>query len=336
MFDFLIVGAGLTGATIARILRDSGAVVRVVEKRDHIAGNCFDERIDGIWVNRYGGHIFHTNSKRVWDFVNRFMDWLPYEHRVKAFYQGRVYSFPPNKMTMQQIGANGNPADTYLKICDMFFAGYSFKQWGRTLEDLQLNVLSRIPIRDSWDDRYFSDRYQGMPAEGYTEMARRMLFGVPVELGCDYLTNRAELDKTAKRVIYTGPVDALYNYQLGKLEYRSLRFETEYHAQTFQGCPAINYTDYTPDYTRVIEWKYFGYREAGIKHSIVTWEYPQAGGDPYYPVNDKTNNNLFARYDALAKRDGIITAGRLGQYKYFDMDQAIGQGIQIARGLCNG
>lgn len=333
MNDFLIVGAGLTGATIARILTDAGASVRVVEKRRHVAGNCYDELVEGILVNRYGGHIFHTNSDRIWGFVRRFSDWTPYEHRVKAFYRGKMYTLPPNRMTVQQLGANGNAAQA---IRETLFAGYSFKQWGRKLDDLPRGVLARIPIRDNWDDRYYDDRHQAMPAEGYTKFVERMLWGVPVDLGVDYIEEQHQLGKTARRVVYTGPLDAMFDYCFGPLEYRSLRFETVHTTKDYQGCATVNYTDYEPAYTRVLEWKYFGHRHKGVSHSIISFEFPEAEGEPYYPVNTPENTNIYALYKQLADRYGLTVAGRLGRYQYLDMDQAIGGAMRVAEGLING
>lgn len=337
MYDFLIVGAGLTGATLAQQLTQAGASCFVVERRDHIAGNCYDTEIDGLMVNRYGGHIFHTNSSRVWEYVNHFAAWEPYEHRVKAHYRGTVYSFPPNKMTLQQLGLHGDEQHTQAVLLATFFAGYSFKQWGRPLSDIPNGIIKRIPIRDTWDDRYFTDKYQGLPVGGYTSMVERMLRDVDVSLQTDYLADRKVLNRLAKKVIYTGPLDALYDYDYGRLEYRSLHFDSQWiSANDYQGCATMNYTDYQPDFTRILEWRHFGHKPA-TGQTLITREYPQdydGRNEPYYPVNDNKNNDLHRQYAARADADGIIYAGRLGRYRYYDMDQAIAAGLKLAGELC--
>lgn len=328
MIDFLIVGAGITGATIAKLLTDAGAQCMVIDKRSHIGGNCYDEKMDDFYINRYGGHIFHTNNKKVWDFVNRFSDWIPYEHRVKAFYQGRTYSLPPNRLTLEQIGAGNEECGTDL-IRRMFFAGYSYKQWGVCLESLPAGVLARIPIRSDYDDRYFSDRYQAMPAAGYTGMIDRMLQGIAVQTGAEYPADSPK----AKRVIYTGSLDALYDYEYGRLPYRSLRWETEW-LQNGIGCATLNYTDFEPEYTRKMEWQYFGHRQKSRSQTAVTTEYPAAHDGTnarIYPINTAKNNAVHKKYSRRAERDGLLFAGRLATYRYLDMHQAIGNGMALVK-----
>ena len=334
MIEFLIVGAGLTGATIARTLTDNGKTCRVIDRRSHVAGNCYDEDWDGIRVNLYGGHIFHTNSARIWQFANRFTDWTPYEHRVKAMHQGVVYSFPPNRLTMQQLNLNGDERHAQNVLRAAFFAGYSYKQWGRDLASVPGGALARIKTRGTYDDRYFSDKYQGLPVRGYTDWIENMLFGIPVTVGLSY---EPAMSREAGHVVFTGPLDALYNHCFGRLEYRSLRFEHERLVGDFQGCATMNYTDYTPAYTRILEWKHFGYHTH--RETQITMEYPEpynGTNEPYYPIDDDANRATYALYADLARRDGITAAGRLGQYRYYDMDQAIGAGLRIAEGLLNG
>jgi len=338
MFDYLVVGAGLFGATVARELKDAGKSVLVLERREHIAGNCFDEEIEGIRVNRYGGHIFHTNSARIWRWINRFTLFDAYEHRVMACYKSRVYSFPPNLLTVQELGV---PQSRALElIMDMFYVGYSEKQWGMPFADIPPSLYARVPVRDTYDDRYFGDRYQGLPVNGYTEMVKNILYAVPVEIGVDYLADRAYFDRQAQQVIYSGAIDELYGYDLGTLDYRSLRFENETLTGDFQGCPTMNYTDKDVSFTRIMEWKFFGWNKAGIRQTVITREYPEAFGnlrlhgdnehaqsERYYPIPTESNRELYRQYKERAEADGLITGGRLGSYQYLNMDQAIGQAL---------
>lgn len=323
MYDFLIVGAGITGATIARLLTDAGASCIVIDGRSHIGGNCYDEKHEDYYINKYGGHIFHTNSKRIWNFVNRYSQWIPYEHRVKATYGGCVYTLPPNLMTLQQVGTEAN-------VKRMFFEGYSYKQWGMRLDELPNGVLSRIPIRDDYDDRYFSDKYQAMPRYGYTYFVSKLLEGVPVELNTTY-----PADIPNRQVIYTGSLDALYDYEYGRLPYRSLVWKTEFQREGI-GCATMNYTDYKPSYTRQMEWQYFGHRQKTRHETAVTTEMPlryDGNNEPIYPINTEQNNGLYREYAARAKADGILHAGRLGTYRYLDMHQAIGNAMTLVKGV---
>lgn len=331
MLDFLIVGAGIFGATCARELTDAGKKVLVVEKRNHLAGNCHTATDGGQLRSVYGGHIFHTNDASLWEYVNRFSAFRQYEHRVKAAYQGTVYSFPPNRMTCQQLGVTPGTPAAAAAIKATFFDGYSAKQWGIPIDEVPGSVVKRIPIRDSWDDRYFSDEFQGLPAAGYTPMVAAMLDGIPVELGQDYLERCAYWDFKARRVIYTGPIDALCGYVLGKLDYRSLRFEDEWHTGDYQGCAAMNYTDAAVPYTRVIEWRHFWPAPNG--KTLVTREYPSATGEPYYPVNNERNRRLYDSYlkYAASQKPNVIPGGRLGSYKYYDMHQAIAAALKLVQ-----
>jgi UDP-galactopyranose mutase len=330
MFDYLIVGAGLFGITAARVLTDAGRSVLVVERRPHVAGNCYDENWGGCYVNRYGGHIFHTNSRRIWDFLGRFTEWRAYEHRVKAHYQGRTYSLPPNRATFDQIGCPPGPEGEQ-RIREMFFEGYTAKQWGRPIEDVPASVLARIPIRRNYDDRYFSDRYQGLPEHGYTRMVERMLAGIPVQLNADFLADREYWRTQARRVIYSGPIDALFGCDLGRLAYRSLEFRTErLEVDDYQGCATINYTDAATPWTRILEWKHFGWRKEPKGETVVTMEYPRAAGEPYYPVEDEPNLELYARYAArMGEMPWLRCGGRLGSYRYYNMDQVVAQAIAV-------
>jgi len=327
MTDFLIVGAGLYGATCARMLTDAGKSVMVIEKRDEIGGNCHDRVIDGMRVSTHGGHIFHTNSERIWQFVNRFATFLPYVHRVKANHAGRLYSFPPNRTTFEQFGIRHDEPGAERVIREAFFEGYTAKQWGRPIEDVPGDVLKRIPIRNNHDDRYFTDVYQGLPADGYTAMIGAMLGGIEVKTGVDYLADEEYWNAQALEVIYTGALDDYYRHDLGRLEYRSLKFDTmRIEAKSFQGAATVNYCDADVPCTRIMDWGYFWPRK--VKHTMITAEYPAATGEPYYPINDETNNKLHAAYLTRAeKADWLHIGGRLGSYRYWNMDQAIGAAI---------
>jgi len=283
--NYLILGAGLTGAVLARELTNSGARCLVIDKRNHVGGNVYDEVIEGVRVHRYGPHIFHTNSQRIWEYVSRYSGWMPYEHRVKARFGGKTYSFPPNLLTYEQLGIKPDDPALSQVLFDTFFRGYSAKQWGRPADEVPAGIIKRIPIRYDYDDRYFSDKFQGLPTEGYTALVNNLLLGISVETSMDYFRDREALNLEAERVIYTGPIDALYGYDAGRLEYRSLRFETEtVKSESYQGAASINYTDLSPVFTRVHEWRYFGWQDA--KSGIITREYPEShneSNEPYYP-----------------------------------------------------
>ena len=333
MTDFLIVGAGLYGATCARLLTDAGKRVRVIERRDEVGGNCHDKVIDGVRVSSYGGHIFHTNSERIWEFVGRFADWLPYIHRVKANHAGRLYSFPPNRATFEQLGIAHDAPEADAVIRKAFFEGYTAKQWGKPIEDVPAEVLARIPIRNNADDRYFTDKYQGLPADGYTAMIARMLDGVAVETGADYLADEEYWNAQAAEVIYTGPLDAYYRHDAGVLAYRSLRFDTmRVEGKHFQGAATVNFCDADVPYTRIMDWSYWWSTSNG--HTVITAEYPADKGEPYYPVNDAENNTIHAKYaERAAKAKWLHIGGRLGSYRYWNMDQAIGAATALTERL---
>jgi UDP-galactopyranose mutase len=335
-YDYLIVGAGLFGATTARLLTDSGKRCLVIERRDHIGGNCFDELIDGVYVNRYGGHIFHTNNERIWRFVNKYSEWIPYEHRVKAYSNGRVYSLPPNLMTLQQLGVSRDDPLALELIRNKFFVGYSVKQWGRPYSEIPESVTRRIPIRDNWDDRYYGDRYQAMPARGYTEFIANLLDGVDVELETDYLDDDLYWNRKAAQVIYSGQIDRYYGYDLGMLEYRSLKHVMFEAQEDIIGCATMNYPDMDVEYTRIMDWKYFGHRRTGGVGPI-TYEYPQGydgSNEPYYPVPTEENRRLYRQYvERLKLAPWLHVGGRLGAYQYYDMHQAIGAAMTLVERL---
>ena len=369
MYDYLIVGAGLYGATCARELTDAGKRVLVVERRPHIAGNAYTKQTEGINVHVYGAHIFHTNLPEVWKYVNRFAEFNRFTNSPVANYRGELYSLPFNMHTFHRMWGVVTPqeAEAILvrqrqeitgeprnleeqaislvgrDIYEKLIRGYTEKQWGRPCDQLPAFIIRRIPVRMTFDSNYFDALYQGIPKGGYTGMAARMLEGIEVRTGCDYLQHKDELDALAKRVIYTGPIDAYYGYCLGPLEYRSVRFETEVLDQAnFQGNAVINYTDAETPWTRIIEHKWF---EFGIRSdtgepaekTVISREYSAAwkpGDEPYYPVNDEKNTALYRRYAAMAeKEERVIMGGRLGSYRYYDMDQVIASALEKTRTL---
>ncbi len=358
-YDYLIVGAGLYGAVFARQAADRGKRVLVIDKRAHIAGNIYTETTEGIHVHVYGAHIFHTNDRRAWDWVNRFASFNRYTNSPVANYRGELYSLPFNMYTFNKMWGVITPAQAAAKIeeqrreagitdpknleeqaislvgRDIFeklVKGYTEKQWGRDCRDLPAFIIRRLPVRFTFDNNYFNALYQGIPMGGYTAMIRRMLEGIEVRLNEDYLENRAAWNAMADKVVFTGPIDAFYDFRLGTLEYRSIRFETELlDMPNYQGNAVVNYTDRETPYTRVIEhkWFEFGKDDQGrdLPKTIVSREYSsewKPGGEPYYPVNDAKNAALLAQYKALAEREpSVIFGGRLGEYKYYDMDQVI-------------
>jgi len=333
MSNVLVVGAGLTGAVVACELKRKGIPALVIDRREHIAGNCYDEMIDGIRANRYGGHIFHTFSKRIWDYASRYTEWEQYEHRVKVNRGGVVYSFPPNKMTFQQLGLSTVDRQTALNVLrERFFREYSEKQWGRAYEEIPECVIKRIPIRDTWDDRYFEDTYQGLPADGYTALVASMLDGVPVELGTSFADFRSE---GYSQIVYTGRIDQFFGFDLGELEYRSLEFKTlRLEVPSAIGCATMNFPEKRVAHTKIMEWKYF-WRTPSLEHTVITFEVPKPcrnGREPYYPVDDQKNRALYSAY-ARRLPANVIPAGRLGRFQYINMDQAIGGALKIAEEL---
>lgn len=365
-YDYLVVGAGLFGAVFAREATDSGKKVLVIDKRSHVAGNVYTEKIEGINVHKYGAHIFHTNNKDVWDYVNRFADFNRFTNSPIANYKGELYSMPFNMYTFNKMWGVVTPEEARKKIDeqraeikgepqnleeqaislvgrDIFeklVKGYTEKQWGRDCKELPPFIIKRLPVRMTYDNNYFNALFQGIPMGGYTKMVKNMLDGIEVRLNVDYLLNKEELNSVARKVVYTGPIDAYFEYSLGCLEYRSVRFEEEVlETPNFQGNAAVNYTDRETPWTRIIEhkWFEFGMDENGneIPKTVVSREYSsewKQGDEPYYPVNDEKNSILFGEYKVLAeKEEAVIFGGRLGEYKYYDMDQVIAAALKLCR-----
>ena len=359
-YDYLIVGAGLYGAVFAQEAKAAGKTVLVIDKRDHIAGNVYCEEVEGINVHVYGAHIFHTNNKEVWNYVNRFAEFNRFTNSPVANYKGELYSMPFNMYTFNKMWGVVTPQEAQAKIDEQrkeiqgepqnleeqaislvgrdiyerLVKGYTEKQWGRDCKDLPAFIIKRLPVRLTFDNNYFNALYQGIPMGGYTKMVTNMLDGIEVRLGVDYLENKAELDALADKVIYTGPIDAYFGYKLGALEYRSVRFETEVlDMPNFQGNAAVNYTDRETPWTRIIEHKWF---EFGTQpKTVISREYSsewKLGDEPYYPVNDAKNGALYAEYKALAEQEpNIVFGGRLGEYKYYDMDAVIASALACAK-----
>lgn len=359
MYDYLIVGAGLYGAVCARQLTDAGKKVLVVEKRNHIAGNVYTKKIEGINVHMYGAHIFHTNNKVVWDYVQRFADFNRFTNSPIANYKGEIYSLPFNMYTFNKMWGVTTPDEAFAKIeeqkkaaeivapknlqeqaislvgvdiYEKLIKGYTQKQWGRPCEELPAFIIRRLPVRLSYDNNYFNALYQGIPIGGYTNMVKAMLEGIEVKTGINFIDQREELLGKADKVIYTGPIDEYYGFSLGPLQYRSVRFETEViDKPNYQGNAAVNYTDIDTPWTRIIEhkWFEFGKDENGneIPKTVISREYSSEwtlGEEPYYPINNHKNGQLYLKYKELADREEkVFFGGRLGEYKYYDMDQVI-------------
>lgn len=350
-YDYLIVGAGPFGATAAHQALKKGKRCLVIDKRDHIAGNCYTKNIDGINVHCHGPHIFHTSNKKVWDFVNSHVEFNHYIYTPKSYYKGKLYSLPFNMNTFYELWGVITPAEARamvdlqrkefavdspanleeqainlvgVDVYNMLIKGYSEKQWGRPAVDIPAFIINRLPLRFTYNNNYFNDRYQGIPIGGYTKLFERLLEGVEVKLGTDYFENREYFDSIADKVIFTGKIDEFYNFRFGELEYRGLKFEQErLEVEDYQGMAVLNYTDSTPNYTRVIEHKHFEFGNQPF--TIVTKEYPLAstrGVEPYYPINDKRNQEIYLKYKDLANSEqNVIFGGRLAEYKYYDMHQ---------------
>ena len=365
MYDYLVVGAGLFGAVFAQQARQKGKSVLVIDKRSHIAGNIYTEKQQGINVHCYGAHIFHTNNTQVWRYITQFADFNRYTNSPVANYKGELYSLPFNMYTFNKMWGVVTPQQAAEKIArqreqagitspenleqqaislvgvdiyEKLIKHYTEKQWGRSCTELPSFIIKRLPVRFTFDNNYFNALYQGIPVGGYTKMVENMLDGVEVRLGVDYLEHKAEYDKLAKKVIYTGPVDAYFGNSLGYLEYRSVRFETEQlDTDNFQGNAVVNYTDGETPYTRIIEhkWFEFGKDENGsdLPATVISREYSKEwkpGDEPYYPVNDEKNNALYAEYKKLADGESnVIFGGRLGEYKYYDMDKVIENALAL-------
>ena len=374
-FDYLIVGAGLYGATFARIAAEKGKKVLVIDKRTHIAGNVFTEEIEGIQVHKYGAHIFHTNIKRVWEFVQKYADFNRFTNSPVANYKGELYSLPFNMYTFNKMWGVVTPEEAEKKIeeqradakaameaegvteprnleeqailligrdiYEKLVKGYTEKQWGRPCTELPAFIIKRLPVRLTFDNNYFNALYQGIPIGGYTKMVENMLDhdNIEVRTGVEYFENKPELDLLADKILYTGPIDAYFNYSKGTLEYRSVRFENEIlDKPSFQGNAAVNYTDSETPWTRIIEhkWFEFGKDKDGndLPKTVISREFSsewKLGDEPYYPVNDEKNSALYAEYKKLADaEDKVIFGGRLGEYKYYDMDAVIAAALTKA------
>lgn len=365
-YNYLIVGSGLYGATIAQQAKKAGKSVLVIDKRPNVGGNIYTEKVEGINVHKYGAHIFHTNNKEVWDYVTSFVDFNRFTNSPVANYKGELYSMPFNMYTFNKMWGVVTPEEAAAKIeeqkkeitgepknleeqaislvgrdiYEKLVKGYTEKQWGRDCKDLPAFIIKRLPVRLTFDNNYFNALYQGIPIGGYTKLIEKMLEGIEVRLNVDYLENKEELDKLAEKVIYTGPIDAYFNYKLGTLEYRSVRFENEIlDKPNFQGNAAVNYTDRETPWTRIIEhkWFEFGKDENGndLPKTVISREYSsewKLGDEPYYPVNDAKNSTLYEQYKALAEaEDNVIFGGRLGEYKYYNMDKTIEVALAAAK-----
>lgn len=358
-YDYLIVGAGLYGAVMAHEAKKSGKSVLVIDKRPHIAGNVYTEEIEGINVHKYGAHIFHTNNKQVWDYVNQFAEFNRFTNSPVANYKGELYSLPFNMYTFNKMWGVVTPEEAAAKIeeqkkaagitnpqnleeqaislvgtdiYEKLVKGYTEKQWGRPCRELPSFIIKRLPVRFTFDNNYFNALYQGIPVGGYSKMVSNMLEGIEVKTDTDYLENKEELDTQAHKVIYTGAIDAYFGFKLGTLEYRSVRFDNEIlDKPNFQGNAAVNYTDRDTPWTRIIEHKWFEFGKDAdgndLPKTVISREYSsewKPGDEPYYPVNDEKNSALYEQYAELAKKEkDVIFGGRLGQYKYYDMDKVI-------------
>lgn len=364
-YDYLVVGSGLYGAVFAHEAKAAGKSVLVIDKREHIAGNVYTKEQEGIHVHKYGAHIFHTNDKKVWKFVCRFAEFNRFTNSPVANYKGELYSLPFNMYTFNKMWGVVTPEQAAAKIEEQRLAagitepknleeqaislvgrdiyeklvkGYTEKQWGRPCDELPAFIIKRLPVRLTFDNNYFNALYQGIPVGGYTNMVANMLQGIEVRLGVDYLKQKNEYDALADKVVYTGAIDAYFDYCLGALEYRSVRFETEVLDQAnYQGNAAVNYTDAETPWTRIIEhkWFEFGKDAAGneIPKTVISKEYSsewKPGDEPYYPVNDEKNGTLYTKYKELAdKEKSVLFGGRLGEYKYYDMDAVIASALSF-------
>lgn len=356
-YDYLIVGAGLFGSVFAHEMKKAGKNVVVIDKRGHIGGNVYTENVGGINVHKYGAHIFHTNRKSIWEYVQQFAEFNRYTNSPIARYKDELYNLPFNMNTFNKMWGVTSPSEAAriiseqrakiketpqnleeqaislvgTDIYEKLVKGYTEKQWGRDCKELPAFIIKRLPVRMIYDNNYFNDRFQGIPIGGYTKMIEKMLEGIEVKLNTDFLAERKSLCEIANKVVYTGAIDGYFDYSFGELEYRSLRFETEdLPMNNYQGNAVVNYTEYEIPYTRIIEHKHFEYDspcDDGNTHTVITREYPVAwkqGDEPYYPINDEKNNKLFEEYRRLGEKEkNVLFGGRLGEYKYYDMDRVI-------------
>ncbi|WP_203640818.1 UDP-galactopyranose mutase [Levilactobacillus andaensis] len=365
-YDYLVVGAGLFGAVFAREAALHHKRVKVIEKRDHVAGNIYTKEIDGIQVHQYGAHIFHTSDQEIWDYVGQFATFNRYTNSPIANYKGQLYNLPFNMNTFSELWGVRTPAEAQQKIdrqraglkltgtprnleeqalslvgtdiYEKLIKGYTEKQWGQRARDLPAFIIRRLPVRYTFDNNYFNDTYQGIPIGGYTQIVEKMLASelIDVETGVDFFDHRAQYLRDYPKIIFTGMIDQYFNYQLGELAYRSLQFKTEELAiDNYQGNAVVNYTDAETPFTRIIEHKHFEFGKGAAGKTIITREYPKIwhrGDEPYYPINNVKNNELYKAYAALAKNEKqVIFGGRLGQYRYFDMHQVIHSALVAAK-----
>ena len=363
-YDYLIVGAGLFGAVFAQEAKKAGKNCLVIDKRNHIAGNIYTEKVLDIDVHQYGAHIFHTSNETVWNYVNSFAKFNRYTNSPVANYKGEIYNLPFNMNTFNKLWGVVTPKQAQEKIEEQKAAfhvenpqnleeqaisligpdvytklvkGYTEKQWGKCATELPAFIIKRLPVRFTYDNNYFNDDYQGIPVEGYTKMIERMLDGVEVKLEEDFLKNKDSWMEQADKIVYTGMIDEYYNYCYGELEYRSLKFETEVikGEENYQGNAVVNYTEYEVPFTRIIEHKHFTYGTQ--PDTVITREYPKTwskGDEPYYPMNDEKNLKLYEKYADLAAKEGnVIFGGRLGMYKYYDMDKVIERAIDLSKNV---
>jgi UDP-galactopyranose mutase len=362
-YDCLIVGAGLYGSIFAFEMNKKGKKCLVIDKRDHIGGNIYCENIEGINVHKYGAHIFHTSNKEVWEYINQFCEFNNYINSPVANYKGEIYNLPFNMNTFNKLWGVRTPEEARRKIeeqkkefgivesknleeqaisligkdiYEKLIKGYTEKQWGRKATELPAFIIKRLPVRFIYDNNYFNDRYQGIPIGGYTKIIEKMLEGIEIKLNTNFFDNREYFENIAEKIVFTGMIDEFYNYQFGKLEYRSLRFETEIlNEENYQGNAVVNYTEREIPYTRIIEHKHFEFGKQ--EKTVITREYPsewKEGDEPYYPVNDEKNNNLYEKYKELAQQENrVIFGGRLGEYQYYDMDKVIEKVLNDMRGV---
>lgn len=362
-YDYLVVGAGLFGAVFAHEMKKAGKSCLVIDKRDHIAGNIYTKKQEGIWVHKYGAHIFHTSDRKIWEYVNQFAEFNQYINSPVAVYEDEIYNLPFNMNTFSKMWGIKTPEEAKKIIADQIkkagvkepanleeqaislvgtdvyeklIKGYTQKQWGRECTKLPAFIIKRLPLRFTYDNNYFNDRYQGIPIGGYTQIAEKLLDGIEVRLSSEYKEFISATEDTFDRILYTGMIDEFFDYRLGELEYRSLRFEEEMPEgiDNYQGNAVVNYTQHQVPYTRIIEHKHFEFGNQPC--TIITKEYPAAwskGEEPYYPVNDDKNSALYERYRRLAEKEtNILFGGRLGQYKYYDMDKVISAALDMAAG----
>lgn len=352
-YDYLIVGAGLFGCSFASQAIKDKKTVLIIDKRNHIAGNCYTELIDNIHIHRYGPHIFHTNSREIWNFITSFGEFYPYKHTMKCMTENGLFSFPINLMTLYQLWGITTPKEAKSKLDNVkihidnpsnleewaltqvgeeiyytFIYGYTKKQWNTEPKNLPASILQRIPIRLNFNDNYFYDTYQGIPIHGYTDIMNNMIEYCTIELGVNYFNKRDYYNSLAKKIVFTGSIDQFFDYTFGELDYRSLRFETEkIEIDDYQGCSIINYNSLNVPYTRITEHKHF-LPTTISSISYITKEYPDNNNDPYYPINDENNNLKYSRYKRLSTtNDKFVFGGRLAEYKYYDMHQIIGSAL---------